>query len=150
MVRNRFTATGLVFNENGQILMIKHKKHGKWVPPGGHVDENELPCEAVAREILEETGVSARVLSSVPGLELTEKMVRELPLPLRIMHVDVDGTGQNNYIDLMYLCRAINTDTTPQEAEIDGIGWFDPVDAVKMDTFEDINKTIEYAIKFMR
>ena len=65
MVRNILTATGLVFNENKQILMIKHKQHGKWLPPGGHVDENELPCEAVAREVLEETGISVQVLSGV-------------------------------------------------------------------------------------
>jgi ADP-ribose pyrophosphatase YjhB (NUDIX family) len=56
MVPNKFTTAGLVFNEAGQILMIKHKKKGKWLPPGGHVDENELPCEAVAREIMDGSG----------------------------------------------------------------------------------------------
>lgn len=147
MVRNQFTATGLVFNESGQILMIKHKKQGKWLPPGGHVDENELPCKAVVREVLEETGVAVQVLSSVPELELTGGVAKELPLPLRIMHVDVDGTGLHNYIDLIYLCRAINTNTTPQETEVDDIGWFSPEEAMKMDTHEDIIKTIEYVIK---
>jgi len=149
MIRNQFTATGLVFNENRQILMIKHKEQGKWLPPGGHVDENELPCQAVVREVLEETGVEVLVLSSVPGLELSGGVARELPLPLRIMHVDVEGTGLYNYIDMLYLCRAISTDTTPQEAEIDDIGWFSPEEAVKMDTYEDIIKTIESAIKLM-
>ena len=43
---NHFTATGFVFNESGKILMIKHKKLGVWLPPGGHIDENELPCKA--------------------------------------------------------------------------------------------------------
>ena len=40
-MKNEFTVTGLVFNENGHILMVKHKKQGKWLPPGGHVDEND-------------------------------------------------------------------------------------------------------------
>ena len=150
MIRNKITATGLVFNESGQILMIKHKQQGKWLPPGGHVDENELPCKAVAREVLEETGVSVQVLSSVPKLDLSSGVAKELSLPLRIMHVDVDGTGLNNYIDFLCLCRAINTDTTPQETEIDDIGWFSPEGVMKMDTHEDIIKTIESVIKLIQ
>ena len=146
MIQNRFTATGIVFNDSGQILMIKHKKQGKWLPPGGHVDKNELPCKAVAREILEETGVSVQVLSSVPSLELSGETVKELPLPLRINHVN-GGTAPNNYIDLIYLCRATNTKTAPQEAEIDGIGWFSQEEAMKLDTYESIVKTIQYAIR---
>ena len=146
MVQNKFTATGLVFNENGQILMIKHKQFGKWLPPGGHVDENELPCNAVAREVFEETGITVNVVSSVSELDLSGGIAKELPLPLRIMHIDTDGTGLKNYIDLIYLCRAVNINTTPQETEIDGIGWFSPEDAIKLDTYEDIKKSIEAAL----
>ena len=150
MKRNKFTATGLVFNENRQILMIKHKQFGKWLPPGGHVDENELPCEAVAREVLEETGIHVQVLSSVPKLDLSGGVARELPLPLRIMHVDTDGTGSKNYIDLLYLCLAKNGDIAPQKDEIDDIGWFSIEEAVKLDTYEDIIKSIESAICLLR
>ena len=146
MIKNKFTATGIVFNESGNILMIKHKQLGKWLPPGGHVDENELPCKAVAREVMEETGISVQVLSSVSELELLSGVAKELPLPLRIMHVNIDGTGLNNYIDFLYLCRAINTDTILKESEIDDLGWFSPEEVMKMDTYEDIIKTIEYAV----
>ena len=146
MVQNHFTATGLVFNENGQILMVLHKKSGKWFPPGGHVDENELPCTAVAREVLEETGIKVQVLSSVRLHDLSDENAMELPLPLRILLCDVEGTGQHNHIGLLYLCRALNTDISPQETEVDGIGWFSPEDAMKLDTFEDVIKSIEVAV----
>ena len=147
MARNQFLVAGLVFNETGQILMIKHKKKRKWLPPGGHAKENELPCVAVAREVLEETGVSVQVLSSIPELSLSGGAVKELPLPLRIMYWGIDnGTGLRNCINLLYLCRALNTNTTPQESEVDGIGWFSPEEAIKMDTYEDIIKTIESVI----
>ncbi|MCL2574383.1 MAG: NUDIX domain-containing protein [Defluviitaleaceae bacterium] len=149
MIRNEITATGLVFNESGHILMIKHKRQGKWLPPGGHVDANELPCEAAAREVLEETGVKVQVLSSVPALGLSDNMAKELPLPLRIICADVEGTGLHNHIDLLYLCKAKNVDTTPQEAEIDGIGWFSPEEAMKLDTYEDIIKSIEMALRLI-
>ena len=149
IVQNEFTATGLVFNENGQILMVKHKKQGKWLPPGGHVDENELPCKAVAREVMEETGISVQVLSSTPMLDLS-KAGKELPLPLRIIFCDVEGTGRHNHIDLLYLCRAVNVDIVPQEAETDGIGWFSPEEAMRLDTYEDIAKSIEAALELMK
>jgi len=38
---NPFTATGFVFNEHDEILMVKHKKLGVWLPPGGHIRRKE-------------------------------------------------------------------------------------------------------------
>jgi len=34
-----------------------HPKLKKWLPPGGHVEENESPPEAATREVKEETGL---------------------------------------------------------------------------------------------
>ena len=144
MARNQFLVAGLVFNDNGQILLIKHKKKKVWLPPGGHVDECELPCVAVVREVLEETGVSVQVLSSISELGLIEGTARELPLPLRMIYWRIDDT---NYINLLYLCRAINTDTTPQETEVDDVGWYSPEDAVKMCTHDDVIKTIKSVVE---
>jgi len=57
MIANHFTATGIVFNQKREILMIHHNKLQVWLPPGGHIDENELPTDAVLREVFEETGM---------------------------------------------------------------------------------------------
>jgi 8-oxo-dGTP pyrophosphatase MutT (NUDIX family) len=148
--KNLFTATGLVFNDIGQILMVKNRKQNKWVPPGGHIDENELPCAAVVREVFEETGIKVQVLSSAPKRDLSSGTSTELPLPLKIAHVDVLGTGLLNYVDFLYLCRTKTTETTPQEAEIDEIGWFSPEKAMSLDTHEDIVKAIDYGAKIMQ
>ena len=48
------------------VLLIWHVATGKWMFPGGHVDEGETPTEAAEREVQEETGLSVRVLSMVP------------------------------------------------------------------------------------
>ena len=42
---NHFTATGIVFNSKKQVLMIFHNKLQVWLPPGGHIEENEIPEE---------------------------------------------------------------------------------------------------------
>lgn len=39
------------------ILLVKHKGLGVWLPPGGHVEEGELPHVAALREAFEETNM---------------------------------------------------------------------------------------------
>jgi 8-oxo-dGTP pyrophosphatase MutT (NUDIX family) len=41
----------------GKVLLHRHRKLGMWLPPGGHIEEGELPDEAAVREVWEETGV---------------------------------------------------------------------------------------------
>ena len=58
----QFTATVYVF-QSSKVLLHKHPKHNKWLPPGGHVEQNELPHEAAIREALEETGLHIKIQS---------------------------------------------------------------------------------------
>ena len=88
MVQNHFTATGIVFNPTGKILMMKHKKLGVWLPPGGHIDDNELPCDACLREIFEETGVNAKIVSANTPIG-TGDDCKELAQPLVILLEDI-------------------------------------------------------------
>jgi len=151
MVQNHFTATGIVFNSNGEVLMIKHKKLGVWLPPGGHIDENELPCQAALREIYEETGVKAQVLSASCGVGLvSDAHCKELPLPFVVLLEDIENTWLHNHIDLVYLCRAESNDFVKNEAETDGIGWFLPEAIQKLDTFDNVRNTIARAAEHMK
>lgn len=64
-----YTAGGMLINE-GKVLLIKHKKLGIWLNPGGHIDEGELPHQAAEREFFEETGVKVRAIDALalPGI----------------------------------------------------------------------------------
>jgi 8-oxo-dGTP pyrophosphatase MutT (NUDIX family) len=42
---------------NRKVLLHYHQKLGRWLPPGGHIEPNELPDEAALREVYEETGI---------------------------------------------------------------------------------------------
>ena len=52
----QFTATVyILFLE--KVLLHRHAKLGKWLPPGGHIEQDETPPEAARREVKEETGL---------------------------------------------------------------------------------------------
>ncbi|MCD8072096.1 MAG: NUDIX domain-containing protein [Alistipes sp.] len=57
-------AGGLVENPRGELLMIR--RNGRWDLPKGHREEGESFAGAALREVLEETGVAARLESEVP------------------------------------------------------------------------------------
>ena len=55
-VTRHFTATGFVVHR-GRVALHWHPKVKAWLPPGGHIEANEDPVQAVLREIEEETGL---------------------------------------------------------------------------------------------
>ena len=55
-MEKHFCVSVYVYDEKEQKdLLIKHKKMGLWVQPGGHVEPNESMEEAAIREVYEET-----------------------------------------------------------------------------------------------
>ena len=51
------SVTAIVFDEDNRVLLAKHADTKRWVAPGGSVEPNERPVEAVIREAGEETGL---------------------------------------------------------------------------------------------
>jgi nucleoside triphosphatase len=53
------TVGGIVFNPDGEILLLKsNKSKDRYVIPGGHIELGESMENALKREILEETGLA--------------------------------------------------------------------------------------------
>ena len=54
------TCSGLVLApDSRRILIVHHRRLGRWLLPGGHVEPSDSTIDAAAaREVLEETGVS--------------------------------------------------------------------------------------------
>jgi 8-oxo-dGTP pyrophosphatase MutT (NUDIX family) len=48
-----------VVEQDGQIVLVRHSYKSGWMFPGGAVDHNEPPAEAVLRELREEIGLTA-------------------------------------------------------------------------------------------
>lgn len=59
-------------DEHGRVLLVQHENEKVWVVPGGAVEPNEVPAEAAAREMWEETGLEvdlARIVGVYGGPE---------------------------------------------------------------------------------
>ncbi len=55
--------TGLVFDDAGRVLLQRHGDTLRWVAPGGSVELDEAPIDALVREIWEETGLFVEPVS---------------------------------------------------------------------------------------
>lgn len=52
----------VVFNEVGEILMVKEKVDGCWSLPGGWADVGYTPSEVAVKEVREETGLEVKTV----------------------------------------------------------------------------------------
>ena len=92
---------------DGHVLLHWHPKVGAWLPPGGHIDENEDPVQAVLREVLEEAGVRAAIVPTGPDLRLDYPTQVSPPFTILIEDIDDPVAGFHQHIDLIYFCRLV-------------------------------------------
>lgn len=55
--KKRIAVGAMLFNEQGELLIVKPTYKDHWSLPGGVVDEHESPAAALAREVEEEIGL---------------------------------------------------------------------------------------------
>jgi 8-oxo-dGTP pyrophosphatase MutT (NUDIX family) len=104
--------------DHDRILLLRHRKLGMWLPPGGHVDANELPDEAAVREVLEETGVVAQLVGE-RGLPLDYPRQLVRPEGIQLEKIGPD----HEHVDLIYFARPIGG-AICASPECDDAGWY--------------------------
>ena len=88
-----FVGVGAVVVDSGRVLIVKRKYDplaGQWSIPGGGVEVGETLEDCVAREILEETGLTIAV---GPVIEVLDRITR-----------DDDGRVRYHFVLVDYLC----------------------------------------------
>lgn len=96
-----------------EVLLVRERTDGRWTLPGGWVDVNDAPSSAVAREIFEESGYSAR---AVKLAALVDK--NRHPHPPGVYHI----------YKLFFLCE-LTGGSPATSAETDAVAFF-PVHAL--------------------
>ena len=89
-----FLSTVFVVNK-GKVLMTWNKKVNNWIPIGGHIEPNELPCSSVVREAKEESGLDIELVSPFDKSK-TANLVQ--PVHIHLDHIKED----HKHINLIY------------------------------------------------
>ena len=123
-----FVATVYVV-EGGATALHRHDKLDMWLPPGGHLDRDELPHEAARREVQEEIGLSVELVAPVG--ELRSETARSLPQPQQFLLEDIDtceGEVAHQHVDFVYYGQVPSRDIDPGpgEAPAEAWEWFTP------------------------
>lgn len=105
------TGSGFVFGPRG-VLLLRHRRLGIWVQPGGHLEPGEAPWEAARRETEEETGLHVEVVSG-----------SDAPPPLAHVSVHPAADG-HRHLDLRYLLAPVGADEpAPPVGESQEVRW---------------------------
>jgi len=97
---------GGVLIENGKALLIRRGSEpllGQWSIPGGTLELGETLVEGCARELLEETGVTVRVLDLI---EVFERINPYFPAETR----EIQPRPRFHFVIVDYLCEKITGD----------------------------------------
>jgi 8-oxo-dGTP pyrophosphatase MutT (NUDIX family) len=105
-------------------LLIHHRRLGKWLPLGGHIELDEDPEIAALREAKEESGLDVELAGERPPT--TEPGTRALIAP---RFLDIHSiTETHEHIGMIYWARPKSGEVTLAPSEHLEIRWCSPSD----------------------
>ncbi|HUA30732.1 MAG TPA: NUDIX domain-containing protein [Streptosporangiaceae bacterium] len=114
--------------DQGNVLLVDHRKAGLWLPTGGHVDPGEHPAATVRREAREELGIDA-VFSRVTG-----------EMPVFISVTETTGRSDRHTDVSLWFVLSCSTSTplSPDSREFREARWWtrSEIDRVSPDLFD--------------
>ena len=113
------SAAGLVENERGEILLVLSPDRG-WEYPGGIIEPGETVQQGLLREIFEESGVHAEIVSFVG---ISKNLDRDI-------------------VNLDFRCRYVSGELTTSDESLQ-VCWATPEEARKLITFPLTQKRLE-------
>ena len=161
-----FTSAAFLVSRQ-KVLLVKHKKLGIWLVPGGHLEPQELPHLAAERECYEETGIKVKTVSAAPILNSQNS--QSLPLPFTINlhwiskdnyqarlnstqphlphHTQIWPKGCEQHLVFCYLVKPTGSfKLIPDPAEVDAIGWFGANEIDTLDTTPNIKQELKLVL----
>jgi ADP-ribose pyrophosphatase YjhB (NUDIX family) len=104
----------------GKVLLVDHKKLGKWLPVGGHIEIGEDPEQAAHREVAEESGLQVELCGERPPTAFPGTKVLVAPAYLDVHDIQ----GDHRHIGMIYFARAQSSEVRLAADEHHDIRWF--------------------------
>lgn len=135
-----FTATTYIVN-GGATALHRHPELDIRLPPGGHIDRDELPHEAAVREVREETGLDPTLLADLA--DVASDTARAVPRPRHLMLADVNVCGDevgHQHVDHVFYATVGSRELDPAAGEVaaGAWDWYAPADLREGDVDDDV------------
>jgi 8-oxo-dGTP pyrophosphatase MutT (NUDIX family) len=129
------SVAALIRADDGRVLLVRHVE-GRWQLPGGAVDPDERPDDAVRREAREEAGIEIEpleVLGVFGGPEY------------RITYANGDDAG---WVVSVYAARIVSGTPAPGDPdEVADVGWFAPEEIAALELHASTRRTLELLLR---
>jgi len=132
--RNEHSSGGAVLSlRDGavHVAMIATRGRTRWGLPKGAVSEGETSEQAALREVLEETGLEAKIVRPLDTIEYFFRAGDTL------IRKSVD----------FYLMSYVGGTLTPQLTEVDDVEWVSLSEAIQRASFDSERKLLEMALQ---
>ncbi|MDD4984064.1 MAG: NUDIX domain-containing protein [Candidatus ainarchaeum sp.] len=128
--------------KNAKVLMTWNKKVSNWIPIGGHIEQNELPCNSVIREAKEESGLDIELIHPSSKAE-TANLVQ--PIHVHLDHIKED----HKHINLIYFGTVKGGECFEIDDEGKELKWFSKEDLEKESLLPNVKEWATEALKHL-
>lgn len=140
-MKREFSAGGIVFNNQGQVLVTQHSQNKHWSFPKGLIDPGQTPEQAAVREVREEGGVVAEITGKVGY----SKYVYSLSKAKTSSSAYTFNDEKIFKVVTYFLMKYVSGNIKEHDFEVSDIGWFEPEDALKQLTFSQDKELLKKA-----
>lgn len=134
-MKREFSAGGIVFNNQGQVLVTQHSQNKHWSFPKGLLDHpGQSTEEAALREVREEGGVKAEILRKVGYSK----------------YVYTFGGEKIFKVVTYFLMKYVSGDPKDHDWEVEEADWYEPEEALKKLTFSQDKALLKKALEMKR
>ncbi len=124
METTRHSVATVYVVHDGATALHEHDTLGMWLPPGGHVERDELPHVTARREVREELGLDVDLVAPVG--DIASPTVESIPRPQHFLLEDIDVCGGDvghQHVDFIYYGRAGSREVSPGPGEQPAADW---------------------------
>jgi 8-oxo-dGTP pyrophosphatase MutT (NUDIX family) len=114
------SVAGIVRDSEGRVLLVQQRDDGVWSTPGGSMELDETPADAVVREVWEETGL----------LVAPSRLIAVLGGPTFV--VRYPNGDETQYVSAMFECEVVSGVVRPDGEEVLRVQFWSRSDAEEL------------------